>query len=57
MVTFSAVIQKFRDKGEKSGWTYIEIPRDIAVELLPGQKKSFQVKGFLDAYPFEKVNL
>ncbi len=57
MVTFSAVIRKFRDKGEKSGWTYIEIPRDIAMRLRPGQKTSFQVKGFLDAHPFEKVNL
>ena len=48
MVTFSAEILKFNEQGEKTGWTYIEIPLDIAEQLKPDHRKSFRVKGFLD---------
>lgn len=30
MVNFNALIKKFGDKSEKTGWTYIEIPAAIA---------------------------
>lgn len=53
MIKFSAVILKFGDQGEKTGWYYIEIPQDIAHQLKPGNKKSFRVKGYLDDYSFE----
>ena len=39
---------QFESQGEKTGWTYIEIPADIAQQLKPGNKKSFRVKGMLD---------
>jgi len=48
MVQFTATIKQFAVQGEKTGWTYIEIPSDIAQELKPGNKKSFRVKGKLD---------
>lgn len=57
MVTFTATIQKFEEQGEKTGWTYIEIPADIAGALKPGSKQSFRVKGRLDAFPIEAVAL
>jgi len=57
MVLFSVTIHKFEKQGEKSGWTYIEIPADIAKQLKPGNKKSFRVKGKLDNYVFERVAL
>lgn len=57
MVTFTATIQKFEEQGEKTGWTYIEIPADIAGTLKPGNKQSFRVKGHLDAFPIEGVAL
>jgi hypothetical protein len=57
MVTFTATIQKFEEQGEKTGWTYIEIPADIAGVLKPGNKQSFRVKGKLDAFPIEGVAL
>lgn len=57
MVSFNTIILKFDQKGEKTGWTYIEVPADIAQKLKPGNKKGFQVKGLLDAYAIEKVNL
>lgn len=34
--------------GEKTGWTYIEIPQKLAARLKPGMKRSFRVKGFID---------
>ena len=43
--------------GEKTGWTYIEIPVELAQQLKPGNKKSFQVKGRLDKHSIAGVNL
>lgn len=43
--------------GEKTGWTYIEVPADLAQQLKPGNKKSFRVKGLLDQYPIAGVAL
>lgn len=57
MTTFTAVLKKFEKKGEKTGWTYIEIPEDISETLKPSNKKSFRVKGMLDAYRFEGAAL
>lgn len=50
MVRFTTTILKFGQQGEKTGWSYIEIPANIANRLLPGNKKSFRVKGKLDAH-------
>jgi hypothetical protein len=46
---FETIIKKFAEQGEKTGWTYIEIPVSIAQQIYPNQKKSFRVKGKLDA--------
>ena len=48
MIDFSTIIKKFDKQGEKTGWTYIEVPAKIAGLLVPGNKRSFRVKGFLD---------
>ncbi len=52
-----ATIHKFEKQGEKTGWTYIEVPADIAQKLKPGNKKSFRVKGKLDNYKITGVSL
>jgi hypothetical protein len=57
MVRFTVTIHKFEKQGEKTGWTYIEIPADIAQQLKPGNKKSFRVKGKLDNYKIAGVSL
>ncbi|MEJ0102256.1 MAG: DUF1905 domain-containing protein [Bacteroidota bacterium] len=57
MVQYTATILQFAEQGEKTGWTYIEIPADIAQKLKPGNKKSFRVKGKLDNHPIKKVAL
>jgi len=56
-VSFNAILEQFAEQGEKTGWTYIHIPEAIALQLKPGNKKSFRVKGKLDAYAIKQVAL
>jgi uncharacterized protein DUF1905/bacteriocin resistance YdeI/OmpD-like protein len=55
MIHFNTTIEKFDKKGEKTGWTYIEISAAQANKLKPGYKVTFRVKGTLDQFAFEKV--
>ena len=57
MVRFTAAIKKFDSQGEKTGWTYIEIPAAIAKKMNPDNKKGFRVKGKLDTYEFSMIAL
>jgi hypothetical protein len=57
MVQFTATIHRFEKQGEKTGWTYIEVPADIAQKIKPNNKKGFRVKGKLDNYKIEGVSL
>lgn len=57
MPTFTAILQKFDKKGEKTGWTYIEIPIDVTTAMKPGQKTTFRVKGTLDDFVINQVAL
>jgi hypothetical protein len=50
MIAFNTLILQFAEQGEKTGWSYIEIPADLAQQLNPGNKKSFRVKGMLDSF-------
>ena len=51
------MIKRFDKQGEKTGWTYIEIPADIAGKLKPGNKQSFRVSGKLDQYKISGIAL
>ena len=57
MVRFKTSILRFGQMGEKTGWTYIEIPAIQASQLYPGNKKSFRVKGKLDQVPVKQLAL
>ncbi|RAV99711.1 YdeI/OmpD-associated family protein [Pseudochryseolinea flava] len=57
MITFTSTLQKFQKKGEKSGWTYIEISAANANKLKPGTKVSFRVRGTLDGHKIEKTSI
>lgn len=57
MIRFTAPILKFDKKGEKTGWTYIEISAAHAQQLKPGNKQSFRVKGNLDNFSFTQTAL
>lgn len=57
LIQFVAEVKKFGEQGEKTGWTYIDIPSSIAQQLKPNHKTSFRVKGNLDGHPIEGVAL
>ena len=57
MIRYTATILKFNKQGEKTGWTYIEVPADVAQKLKDGNKKSFRVKGKLDNHSIKRVAL
>ena len=57
MVEFVTTIRKFDKQGEKTGWTYIEIPADIAQRIKPGNRKEFKVKGKLDAHTISRQSV
>jgi hypothetical protein len=54
---FTAKLEKFKKKGEKSGWTYIAIPASMAEAINAGVKKSFRVKGSIDLVKIKQVAL
>jgi hypothetical protein len=57
MIQFNTILKKFNKQGEKTGWTYIEVPEKVASKIKPGFKKSYRVKGFLDNYKIERTSL
>jgi len=57
MIHFTATIHRFEKQGEKTGWTYFEVPADVAQQLRPGNKREFKVKGKLDDHPIKRVSL
>lgn len=56
MLSFNTRILKFQKKGEKTGWTYIEISKRYA-EQLSDNRVSFRVKGSLDNHAIQKTAL
>jgi hypothetical protein len=57
MVQFTATIKRFASQGEKTGWTYIEVPGKTAAQLVPGNRKGFRVKGKIDNYSYSLIAL
>jgi Domain of unknown function (DUF1905)/Bacteriocin-protection, YdeI or OmpD-Associated len=57
MVRFKTTILQFKDMGEKTGWSYIRVPAALALQLKPNNKRSFRVKGKLDAHAISGMAL
>ncbi len=57
MIRYTTTILKFDKQGEKTGWTYIVVPADLAAQVKPSFKKSFRVKGKLDQHVIKQVAL
>lgn len=57
MITFTTTIHRFDKKGEKTGWSYVEISATQAKKLKPDTKTSFRVKGKLDSYVLKQTAL
>jgi len=55
MISFNTTLLRFDKKGEKTGWTFIEISATQAKKLKPGMKVSFRVKGTLDSHKISQV--
>lgn len=55
MFSFKSIIQKFANKGEKTGWTYVDVPQDIILKLKLKNKKEFRIKGVMDDAKFERL--
>jgi len=49
MVVFEAEIERYEKMGEKTGWTFVFIHAAVANQIKAGYKKSYRVKGRLDA--------
>lgn len=56
-VSFKATLLKFGKNGDKTGWTYFEIPAKIAAKMNAGIKISFRVKGTIDEYVIKQVSI
>src|SRR4051812_42974110 len=57
MVSFEALIQQFNQQGEKTGWTYIEIPAEVAQQINPGVRLGYRIKGKLDNFHLKGSSL
>jgi len=57
MVRFTTIIKQFDKQGEKTGWTYIDVPSEIAEKLMPGNRRGFRVKGKLDDLSIKGIAL
>jgi len=53
---FNAMIERFEKQGEKTGWSYIYIPKRLASKM-SDQKTTFRVKGKLDEYTIKQIAL
>ena len=56
-VRFTAVLQQFDEKAEKTAWTYLSVPKSVANQIKPGYRKSFRVKGKLDSHAISFIAL
>ena len=48
MPQFTATIYKYGKKGEKTGWTFVEIPSDVIAQLKLKNRREFKIKGIID---------
>lgn len=51
MITFNAEIEKFESNGEKTGWSYVFIPQEIAEQIKSNNRREIRIKGFIDQVP------
>jgi len=48
VVQFNAEIERFESNGEKTGWSYVFIPEEIAQQIKPDDRRGFRVRGQID---------
>lgn len=55
MIKFTAILERFKSKGEKTGWTYAPLPDAVFIKLKRPDKKEFRIKGFIDDVAVEQL--
>jgi len=55
MIKFTATLERFKNKGEKTGWTIASLPDSVYKKFKRPDKKEFRVKGFIDDVAVEKL--
>jgi hypothetical protein len=55
MYSFEACLEQFDQHGDKTNWTYVTIPQEVAGQMHPEDRKTFRIKGFIDAVPVTQV--
>ena len=48
MIDFKAEIERFESNGEKTGWSYVYIPQDIADQIKADNRREMRIRGFID---------
>lgn len=46
MIDFNTIILQFGEYGDKTGWTYIEIPADVSAQINPAKSGHTGLKVF-----------
>lgn len=57
MIEFYSKIERYSKNGEKTGWTFVEVPFDIAEKIKPNTRTSYRVKGIIDTLEIKQVAL
>lgn len=57
MLEFNAIIEKYNQNGEKSGWHFVHITAEQALAMKPENKKAFRVKGVIDKVQIKGIAL
>ncbi len=48
MIKFDAEIEKFESNGDKTGWSYVFIPQEVADQIKPNNRREVRVRGLID---------
>ncbi len=57
MINFTATLAKLGMHGEKTGWIYIPVDMETALQIKPNNKKSLKVKGKIDEININGIEL
>ena len=57
MIYFKAKIEKFESNGEKTGWSYVFIPQEIADQIKANSRVGFRVHGLIDGVTVNGMSL
>lgn len=48
MINFNVEIERFESNGEKTGWSYVFIPQEVAEQIKPNNRREIRVRGTID---------